>query len=384
MSAVNYKQATQVAIGAIAVAAFSPVSIGSGICAVATTSIGYFGVEALDKIREGFIKGLDKARYSIMEIPSSIHSPKLGMCDINKIDARFEQVVQRFYKTMSEGDTDNQISSVRKKRLDSDKKELLNSLKYGCCYGAVSTLFNDIEKNGLSIEQSALGLNKNEAYFRQIIQAYGLCLTRWLESETESIQRHEQELKDLQIQKCRIILQETLSSSSSTSTINQNAEINDLDEESSDEEIKEQMLRELIDEEKQTLKKFEKERALLKKLDPLYSSILKSQLFAPNCAPQTYRYVFEKMLKRKSMPKDAIIRGIIRIPAHTIGFQFAPKEYYVYDTYMGVLLKFTDQELCFTKVRTYVLQALETVQKAMPSEVPQNPKINFEITHWKA
>ena len=225
-------------------------------------------------------------------------------------------------------------------------------------------------------------LNNDDAYFRQVIQAYGRRLTQWYEVEKEIKQRREQKLKDLQIQKCKLILQKTLPSSSSTSaTCKETTIIEDSDGEPSDEDLKEMALKVSINEEKQILIKLEEERAHLKEIDPLYLPTLESLAFAPDSTPQTYCYVFKKMIK--SISKNDFVRGRIIISGlHSIGFQFASKEYYVYDTYMGALFKFSDQELCFAKVRSFVLRILKAAQRVMPDKASQNPKIKFEITHF--
>lgn len=304
MSAVSYKQTTQVALSAVAFGIFPPMGVfGCGI-ACATTIIGYYGIEYLNKLHTSYTSRF----YRVVQ--------DRDFTNLEKKDIK--QPIQRLEK----------IGRAREWSVDLKKQDkILQNLKEGCCYGAVSTLFHDIRKKGLSIEQSALGLNREDVHFRQLIHRYEL-----------DLQDHEK------LAKKKAKENKTTPSKRKLVAV------------------------------KKELRKYEEERVHLRRVDSLHSPALKSQSFSPHFTHQTYKYVFEKTTK--FIPKDATIKGFVNIPEHVIGFQLAPNEYYIYDTYnpdTGGLLKFPDKDLFFTQLRTHVLHALP---------FSPDPKIFFQIIHF--
>src|ERR1700722_17703030 len=155
-SSINYTQATQVAAIAIAVAFVPPVGVFSAIASIALGVIGYFGIEIADKLKEDCKVIYDSRLHRVVRLQR--FSPRNQKED-------FKNAIERFRKEKAHDLWPGKAFSLKE-----ECASFQTFVNAGCCYGAVSALFDGIEKKGLSIEQSASAISVEEVFFRQLMQ----------------------------------------------------------------------------------------------------------------------------------------------------------------------------------------------------------------------
>jgi hypothetical protein len=319
-SSISYKQATQVAAFAIAVAIVPPVGVASAIGTIALGVIGYFGIEMADKIKEECKAAFDSRLHRIVP---------LQRFSLKNREEELRKAVERFRKEKSH---DLYLWPAEILSLEQECTLFQKSLNEGCCHGAVSTLFDGIEKKRLSIEQSASAIAVEDVFFRQLAQVLMIRM-QTLEKETNLQIQTIQCLKCFPSDALPKSLEELLKTSDETLII-----------------LKEHMQR------------YADEKTHLKEIDPLLSPSFSSREFPPELPCHSYQCILEKTIQCFPPMTNSPIRGTISIPRqHVMAFQYGPEGYYIYDScspLTGGLLKYSDKNSFFKKLRALVLDAI--------------------------
>ena len=336
ISTVGYKQAAQVAAIAIAVAAVPPVGIVSTIGSLALGAIGYFSIEIADKIKEDYKAARDSRLHRI--VPLQDVSPK------NR-EKELKNAIERFREEKG-----HEWLGAKPVSLEEECAQFQEKLEDGCCHGFISTLFDGIEKKGLSIEQSASAITTEEVFFHQLVQRIELAIEFREEHTNLQIQTVEDTQTKRRTKNAILFFAGCLNASFGA------------------------MLKELevfkgYEEEliilKEKLQRYNDEKTHLKEIDPLLSLSLSSREFTPELSHHSYQHILEKTIQ--SFPlTTAAIRGTVTIPKHVMAFQYGPEGYYIYDSFSsatGGLLKYSDKTSFFKKLRALVLATMPTLQK---------------------
>ncbi|MGC2596310.1 MAG: hypothetical protein WA347_08525 [Rhabdochlamydiaceae bacterium] len=339
-SPISYKRAAQVAAGSIALALVPPVSIVAAIGAASLGTIGIFGIEYADKIRESYVGARDQRLHGMASWQG--FSPADHQEALEKAVGRLrkEKSYEWIYSNSS---------------IEEDYAKYQKELEEGCCHGAVSTLFHGIEKQRLSIEQSATALVAEEVFFRQIVHQ----LERGVDFLEKDVNEQIQTIKDARgIKRIKNFAQFLAGSLDVTCRAMEKGlkEFEGYETELTN-------LREKI-------KKYGEEKTHLKEEDPLLSPSFESRKFPPERSWHSYQQALEKALQ--SYPVDTTVRGTVNTPKHVMGFQYGPEGYYIYDSFSpttGGLLKYSDKESFFKKMRTLVLQTIPFTKTLTREEI---------------
>lgn len=94
-------------------------------------------------------------------------------------------------------------------------------------------------------------------------------------------------------------------------------------------------------------------------------NFLDSEKFSINATTDIYRQVLEKTML--SFPKEEDIVGTVDLPKHTIGFQYGPRGYFLYDSFdmNKGLFEYYDPKTFFFQLKEHVLYDVPLIKQSL-------------------